>query len=60
MLGATENAGNENAGKKNARHENAGNENAENENAGQTRTKLAYCLIATADDHQATRIGLYT
>jgi len=42
------------------RHQNARHENAGKENAGQTRTKLAYCLIATADDHQAKRIGLYT
>ena len=39
----------------NVRHENAGEENAR-----QTRTKLAYCIIATADDHQAIRIGVYT
>ena len=44
----------------NVRHENARHENSGKENAGQTRTKLAYCLIATADDHQATRICLYT
>ena len=38
------------------RHQNARHENAGKKNAGQTLTKLAYCLIATADDHQATRI----